>query len=414
MIKLKTKSIITSTGCETVDEFFRKYVNRIVPIVLRTLGLAEAVSFCTDCAGVPFNKIFFQEDVFPSCFAWLLSRVIVSNDAETMRKLTRNTDEFGHTQDFSQLFYSRLQDVLVELIQRLHDEDDFERFLSIPDVRFPAMDPPHFTRETLDLCFDHLESFDFLVATGETLIRTLVEQQPAMLQKILLYLASAVHSARSQEDKLKRLYQYAYLCSRLTRDLAKPVFDEMAAFLIRDVCYSLLHMIEGNDNETLITACCKFLDLFLRRALPARAAEVQDVLRFVVANLVGLAQSNTSSVNRIAANLLKFLVVEQKDVLREAIAKLSSFPNHEIFWDAREARNVIRSEKDRTTLCLEDELERFLDAISEENAECTLEDLANLTQQLSTRKRELKELHRKLERSYPEDGTSILHRLIFK
>lgn len=412
MTKSKTKSVITSTGCETVDEFFRKYVNRIVPIMLRTLGLVEAISFCTDCAGVAFDKIF--EDVFPSCFAWLLSRAIVSNDVETMRKLIRNTDEFAHTHDFSQLFHSRLQDVLVELIQRLHDEDDFEHFLSIADVRFPAMDPPHFTRGTLDLCFDHLESSDFLAATGETLTRTLVEQQPAMLQRILLYLASAVHSARSQEDKLKRLYQYTYLCSRLmTHDLAKPVFDEMAAFFIRDVCYSLLLMIEEN-NETLTMACCKFLDLFLRRALPTRAAEVQDVLRFIVVNLIGLAQSNTSSVNQIVANLLKFLVVEQRDVLREAIAKLSSFPNHEIFWDARETHNAIRSEKDRIALCLEDELERFLDAISEENAECTLEDLANLTQQLSTRKRELKELHWKLERSYPEDGTSILHRLIFK
>lgn len=395
-----------------MDEFFRKYVNRIVPIVLRTLGLAEAAAFCTDCAGVIFDKVF--EDVFPSCFTWLLSRVIVSNDTETMQKLTRNTNEFAHMHDFSKLFYSRLQDVLVELIQRLHDEDDFKRFLSIPDVRFPAIDPPHFTREILDRCFEHLESSGLLIATGETLTRTLVEQQPAMLQRILLQLVSAVYSARSDEDKFKRLYQYAYLCSWLTRDLTKPVFDEMAVFLIRDVCYSLLHIMEGNDNEMFIMACCKFLDLFLRQALPARAAEVQDVLRFVVANLIGLAQSNTSSVNRIAANLLSFLVVEQKDVLREAIAKLSSFPNHEIFWDARKARNAIRSEKDRIGLCLEDELERFLDAISEENAECTLEDLTNLTQQLSTKKRELKELHRKLEKSYSEDGTSILHQLIFK
>lgn len=378
--------------------------------MLRTSGLAEAVSFCADRA-VPFDKII--EDVFPSCFAWLLSQVVTSDDVETMQRLTRNTDEFAGMQDFRQLFRSRLQDVLVELMQRLHDEDDLGRLLSIPDVRFPAMDPPHFTRETLDRCLDHLE-FDLPVITGETLIRTLVQQQPATLQRILLRLASAVHSARSQEDKLKRLYQYAYLCSRLTRDLARPIFDEMAAFLIRDVCHSLLQAIEGDDGETFIRACCKFLDLFLRQALPARAAEVQDVLRFVVANLVGLAQSETSSVNRIAADLLRFLVVEQKNILREAIAKLSSFPNHEVFWDAREARNAIRSETDRSALGLEDELERFLDAVSEENAECTLEDLVNLAQQLSTRKRELKELHRKLERSYPEDGTSVLHRLIFK
>ncbi|KMQ89559.1 serine-protein kinase atm [Lasius niger] len=398
-------------GCETIDEFFRKNVNRIVPIVLRTLSLAEAISFCTNCAGMAFNKVF--EDVFPSCFAWLISRVM-SNDAdETMRKLTRNTDEFAHTRDFNRLFYSRLQDVLMELIQRLHDEDDFERVLSISDVRFPTMDPPHFARATLDLCFDHLESSGFLAASGETLTRTLVEQQPATLQRMLLRLASAVHSSRFREGKLKRLHQYAYFCSRLTRDLANPVFDEMAAFLIRDVCYSLLHMIRGNDDDgTLATACCKFLDLFLRRALPARAAEVRDVLRFVVADLIGLAQSSTSG--GVAASLLNFLVVEQRDVLREAIAKLSSFPNHEIFRDAREARNAVRSEKDRAALCLEDELERFLDALSEENAECALEDLANLTQQLSTKKRELRELHRKLERPYPEDSANILHRLIFK
>lgn len=405
---MKTKSIFTSTGCETIDEFFRKNVNRIVPIVLRTLGLAEAVSFCTNCAGMAFNKVF--EDVFPSCFAWLISRVM-SNDAdETMRKLTRNTDEFAHTRDFNRLFYSRLQDVLMELIQRLHDEDDFERVLSISDVRFPTMDPPHFARTTLDLCFDHLESSGFLAAS---LTRTLVEQQPATLQMMLLRLASAVHSSRFREGKLKRLHQYAYFCSRLTRDLANPVFDEMAAFLIRDVCYSLLHMIRGNDDDgTLATACCKFLDLFLRRALPARAAEVRDVLRFVVADLIGLAQSSMNGA--VAVSLLNFLVVEQRDVLREAIAKLSSFPNHEIFRDAREARNAVRSEKDRTALCLEDELERFLDALSEENAECALEDLANLTQQLSTKKRELRELHRKLEKPYPEDSANILHRLIFK
>lgn len=415
-MKLKTKSIIMSTGCETMDEFFRRNVNRIVPIVLRTLGLAEAVSFCSNCAGTTFDEVF--ENVFPSCFTWLISRVMFNDaDKEMMRKMTRNTDEFANTRDFSQLFHSRLQDVLMELIQRLHDEDDFERVLSITDVRFPVMDPPHFSRTTLDFCFDYLESSGFLVASGKTLTCTLVEHQPATLQRILLRLASAVHSSRFREDKFKQLHQYAYFCFRLTRDLAKPVFDEMAAFLIRDMCHSLLHMTRGNDDnddETLTMACCKFLDLFLRRALPARAAEVRDVLRFVVADLIGLARSNTNSgVNRVAASLLNFLVVEQKDVLREAIAKLGSFPSHEIFRDAREARNAVRSEKDRIALCLEDELELFLDATSEENAECTLEDLANLTRQLSTRKRELRDLHRKLERPYP-DGANILSRLIFK
>lgn len=339
-----------------------------------------------------------------------MSRSIVfdTEAIETMRKLVDNTDEFADIRNFRQLFCSRLQDVLVELIRRLHDEGDFERVLSISSARFPAVDPPHFLRDNLDLCFNYLESRSLLNT------RTLVEQQPATLQKTLLRLASAVHSSRSREGKLKRLHQYMYFCSRLTHDLTNSVFDEMAAFLIRDVCYSLLHLTrDGGDDETFIAACCKFLDLFLRQALPVRAAEVQDVLRFIVANLIGLAQSKASNVNEIAVSLLRFLVVEQKDVLREAIAKLGSFPNLEVFRDARKAYETVRLEGG-SALCLEDELERFLDAMNEENTECTLEDLVNFTQQLSIRKRELRELHRKLERPYPQDGASILHRLIFR
>lgn len=356
-----------------------------------------------------FNKVF--EDVFPTCFVWLISRTTVfdSQAIEIMHKLVNNTDKFADMRNFKQLFSPRLQDVLVELIRRLHDEDDFKHVLSISSARFPAADPPHLSRDILDLCFDYLESHGFLNT------HTLVDQQPATLQKTLLRLTRAVYLSRSREGKLKRLHQYMYFCSRLTHDLAKPVFDEMAAFLIRDVCYSLLHLIRNgsDDDETFVAACCRFLDLFLRQALPARAVEVRDVLRFIVANLISLAQSEAGVINEIAVSLLKFLVVEQRDVLREAIAKLGSFPNHEIFRDAREAYDAVRSE-DGSALCLEDELERFLDTMSEENAECTLEDLVNFTQQLSTRKRELRDLHRKLERPYPEDGASILHRLIFR
>ncbi|XP_011860130.1 PREDICTED: serine-protein kinase ATM isoform X2 [Vollenhovia emeryi] len=398
----------TLAGCETIDEFFKKNVNCIVPVLLRTSNIDEAMSFCVNHAGVAFNEVF--EDVFPSCFVWLTSRTIVCDDesTRTMRKLMNNTDEFADMCSFKKLFCSRLQDVLVELIRRLHDEDDFGSALSISFAHFPAVDPPHFKRDVLDLCFHYIESHNLLNT------HMLVKQQPAALQKTLLQLASAVHSSRSHEDKLKLLHQYMYFCSRLTHDLAKPVFDEMAAFFIRDVCYSLLHLTRnGSDDETFVAACCKFLDLFLRQALPARATEIRDVLRFIVANLIGLAQSKASSVNEIAVGLLKFLVVEQRDVLREAIARLGSFPNHEVFQDARESYDAARTESG-SALCLEDELERFLDAMSEEDAECTLEDLANFTQQLSTRKRELRELHRKLERPYPEDGANILHRLIFR
>lgn len=239
----------------------------------------------------------------------------------------------------------------------------------------------------------------------------LVEQQPAALQKSLLQLASAVHFSRSNEDRLKRFHQYAYFCSILMRDLDESFFDEMAPFLIRDVCYSLLHLTRNTD-EIFSAACCKFLDLFVRRALQTRAAEVRDILRFVVANLIGLAQTASSA--DVALDLLKFLIVEQHDTLREAIAKLSSFPNLEIFQEIKKAHKSIRYEANGTAVCLEDELERFLNAMSDENAECMLEDLENLTQLLLTRKKELRELHRKLDGTYLEDDTSILYQMIFK
>lgn len=356
-----------------------------------------------------FDDVF--EDVFPSCVVWLLSsdQFTVEDPQEVLWDLLKNTERFTKTRGYGRLFHDRLQDILVELARRLHDEDDFKQTLSITNVRLPAIDPPHFTRAVVDRCFDLLER-NFL---KKPLTRTLVEQ-PATLQKTLLHLASAVHSSRSREGRLKRVHQYAYFCLRLTSDLGESFFDGMAAFLIRDVCHSVLHFTRDSD-ETLVTACCKFLDQFLRLVLPARAAEVRDILRFVVAKLIGLAQrTDQNDASNIAGSLLRFLVVKQKDALQEAIAKLGSFPNHEIFRNVRETHNIIRSKKAGDTLCLEDELERFLDAISEENAECTLEDLAELTQQLSTRKRELRELHRKLGSPYPEDGANILHRLVFK
>ncbi|XP_014473077.1 PREDICTED: serine-protein kinase ATM [Dinoponera quadriceps] len=397
----------TLTGCGSVAEFFERHVNRIVPLLLRTSGLSKAVSFCDD-AGVAFADVF--EDIFPACFVWMISRVCnpASVDGvavQTLKKLQGSTDEFASTRNLTRLLADQLKDVFVDLVQRLHDEKHFKLMFSFGSaVYFPEDDPPHFSAAMLDQCFGHLEQRYLM----KPLTRLLVEEQPAVLQRTLLQLASAVHSSRSCERKLKRLHQYVYFCHKLTRNLGKPCFDKMAAFLVRDVCYSLLHFT-GSD-ETLSAACCKFLDLFLRQALPTRAAEVRDVLRFVVANLIGLAQSASSA--EVALGLLKFLIVEQREVLHESVAKLSSFPNLGIFREVREAHEGVRYADG--AVCLEEELERFLEAISDENAECTLEDLVNLTQQLSTRKKELKELHRRLERPYPEGGVNILHQVIFK
>lgn len=399
-----------SAGCETISEFFRKHVNHLVPIVLRTSNFSEAVSFCVNHANVGFDEIF--EDVFSSCFVWLLSRTIGSQAAididstRILQKLRKNTDEFAKTRSFNQLFDDHLHNILVELTWRLHDEDDFERIFLMSDTRFPAMDPPHFSRAIVDQCFDRLER-NFL---QKSLTYVLVEQQPAALQRTLLKLVGAIHASRSCESRLKRLHQYTHLCSRLWHDLSEPIFDKMAGFFIRDVCYSLLHLARSGD-ETLATVCCKYLNLFLRQALPTRVTEVRDVLRFVVTNLIGLAQAANGG-SKIAVNLLEFLVVEQKVALREAIVKLSSFPNHEIFWNVREAHSTVKSAQDGFELYLADELESFLNAIGEKNAECTLEDLTNLTQQLSTRKSELRELCRRLESPYSEN--SVLQKLIFK
>lgn len=393
-------------GCETAVEFFKKHINHIVPLLLRTSDLSEAVFFCTN-TGVMFADVFV--DVFPSCFVWWIFRVSdqTLKDSvafQTLKKLQKNIEEFTSVCNFNRLFIDRLKDIFVELVQRLHDEKHFKCLFSFNTVFFPKDDPPHFSAATVDQCFSYLEQ-NYLMMP---LTRVLVEQQPAALQKTLLQLTNAVHSSCSNESKLRRLHQYAYFCYKLIQNLGEPYFDNMAAFLVRDVCYSLLHLT-GSD-EILSTACCKFLSLFLRQALPARAAEVQDIFRFIVANLIVLAQNAYSA--EIALSLLKFLIVEQKDVLRESIAKLSSFPNLEIFQNIREVHKAVRYADGAVRL--EGELELFLNAMSDENTECTLEDLANLTQQLSTRKKELKELHRRLERLCPEDGVSILHQVIFK
>lgn len=396
------------TGCQSQSKFFQKHINHFVAVLFRAWNLDQTVSFCDDIH-VRFADVF--ENIFPSCFIWLVSRICdpsCSNiDRATFDKLLANSDEFASIRSFNRLFKDHFQNILLELVQRLHDEEYFQCLFSIVPS-FPEVDPPHFSKDMIDRCFSSLQCRFF----KKTSLTRLLVEQPETLQRLLLELTSAVHFSRSNESKLKCLHQYVYFSFILMQDLDKPFFENMSSFLIRDVCCSLLYMAKSGDG-TLSVTCCKFLQLFLKRVLPSESSTIRDLLRFIVANLIDLAQQIPSTIE-IVSNLLRFLIVEQTDVLQEAIANLNSFPNLDIFKDIRQVRNIVRY-KDDGAMCLRDELKRFLRVINDKNAEYILEDLMYLTKRLSTNKRELNELHRNVDNSnFQENNVGILHQLIFK
>lgn len=113
--------------------------------------------------------------------------------------------------------------------------------------------------------------------------------------------------------------------------------------------------------------------------------------------------------------ILQFLIIDQKEILYDAIEKLNLFPKDPIFLDIRNIHYNLKY-KAKKICSLEEEVQHFLNT-SDKCIHYSVEDVAHLHIQLSTRKEELRKLYDKLEifHGFFGDCTSnILYQLVYK
>lgn len=372
-----------------------------IPIIKKNKSIFEIKEIC-EKIGLSFEEQFKYS--FPKLFAWLLF-YIAKNESwaeEMLNDLKNNNGEFQIVTKFDKLVMETLDQVIVNLIQGFDDEEYFSQLFNVNNTIFPESIPLRVKRFALEKCLLYLEN----EILEQNLIHLLVEEGKDILQKILLALTCKISETNKSEHELKAFHQYIYFCTLLMKELKNPFFEEMWIFVIRDICYTLLHLMK---NENLMEFACQFFDEFLNQILPARSEAVKEFFVFIVRTLTPIASNDETS---IALQTLKFLIVDQKQVFSDVIEKLNSFPKIDRF---REIRNVHESLKVKYTL--ESEIEDFLTVTEEINLPSNASSLLALKVKLLEKRKELNDLYKKLEnlRGFAEDSaSSILHQLIYR
>ncbi|XP_076280978.1 serine/threonine-protein kinase tefu isoform X2 [Lasioglossum baleicum] len=399
--------------CSSEEQFYETHINMLAFIKFQSFKLSNVASLC-NYVTLSFQQII--ENIFPQVIPWLLYCINEDDDSgkkklagKIFHKLISNQDEFLEVKKFSSLFNDKFEETLIYLFERLHDENYLKEMLNV-QISFAMSNPPHFKHETVKMCLKYMEENFF---TEEMSVQyVLAHSCPNVLQKLLLHLNSNIYRQKFVEHKVKAFHQYMFFCTLIVQELQQDYFNTLSMYIIKDISYSLLHIIKGHDG-VLLEIASKYFYEFVKQVLPTRHEEIKEILSFTVMTLIPVAQAGKGSVT---LEILKFLLIEQKDKLSDAIEKLNSFPNVPIFHEIRNVHNALKYKSEKT-YTLEEEIQHFLNSLIDKNINYSIEDILHLRQQLSTRKEEFQVLYNRLEtlRGFSEDcASSMLHQLIYK
>ncbi|OAD57559.1 Serine-protein kinase ATM [Eufriesea mexicana] len=399
--------------CQSEEQFYNVYSNTLAFIKFQNLDLSSIISFCNNI-NLSFEKII--ENIFPQILIWLLYCINGNNEniskklaCKIFQKLISNQNEFVKIRKFSNLFEDKFEEILIFLIERLHDEEYVEEILG-ERVSFAVSDPPHFKKEAIIICLKYME--ENLFTQKMSIQYILACSYPNVLQKILLHLINNIYKREFEEDKIKAFHQYIFFCTLITEKLKENYFNTLSMYVIKDIGYSLLHIIKIHDN-ILRKLACEYFYKFIKHVSNVRSEQIEEILNMTVITLVPIVQMEKIPVT---LKILQFLIIDKKEILSDAIEKLNLFPNVPIFLEMRNIHNDLKY-KVKKIYSLEEEMQHFLGTVTDSDTYYSVDDIVNLQIHLSTRKKELQELYNKLEtlcNSSEDCISSILHHLIYK
>lgn len=124
--------------------------------------------------------------------------------------------------------------------------------------------------------------------------------------------------------------------------------DNNVEFFVRDLLHFFGNLINTSDTyPELKFAACKYFLRFCKNILPAVAEYFKPFLNFVVSVLVPIIKKNDHEpLTACSMELLKFLIDDQVNELRDAIAVLDRFPSQTIFTHYVKSRTTLNIAKE--------------------------------------------------------------------
>lgn len=145
----------------------------------------------------------------------------------------------------------------------------------------------------------------------------------------------------------------------LTKNAANRSQSSVIGFFVRDFVYFIGNTISSDCSDKLKLATCKYFYKLCDRILPACAEHFQEHLNYIVSILMPITKSKSKTkISEAGMRLLRFLIIDQREVLKTAIGQLDSFPKLEEFNELSQIQNDMKYNGKSFTLL--DEIEYFL------------------------------------------------------
>nr|XP_040032849.1 serine-protein kinase ATM [Gasterosteus aculeatus aculeatus] len=311
------------------------------------------------------------------------------------------------------LIRSNLADIVVELLMTLYEGSgadgnggDLKRFTGELD---PIPNPPYFSSNVIKATLEYLSKCNS--ANHKTLV-AILSKTPISIQRILLAVCERAAETTNSYERHRILLMYHLFVNLLLVEV-KDGLGGAWAFVLRDIIYTLVHHLNSRRAQCdevstrSLSLCCDLLTSVCRAALEFCDGALDGHLQVIVGTLTAQAKSRPAVSGQVNS-LLRFLVIENQEKLKEAISRLEPFPDLPEF---RELRSVQRRLKCNTVIfTLRQEIDHFLSVTSCDSLPLTrLEGLKELTRQLHDNKHQIREL---LKECHAEPSDSVLVRLV--
>ncbi|KAM8853870.1 serine-protein kinase ATM [Synchiropus picturatus] len=329
--------------------------------------------------------------------------------AHRVYQLLKDADCLGK-QQIDSLIRSHLPDIVVELLMTLYEgaaaAGDLKHFMGELD---PAPNPPHFSSHVITATMEYLSKCHG--ANHRSLV-AILSKTPISIQRILLAVCEKAAETTNSYERHRILMMYHLFVGLLLREV-KDGLGGAWAFVLRDVIYTLIHQINSrlvqNDEVSIrsMSLCCSLLDLVCRAALQYCDDALDCHLQVIVGTLTAQVTSWPAA-SRQVLGLLHFLIIDNRDKLKEAISHLEAFPDLPEFQELRSVQHQLKYKHRAFTL--REEISHFLSVKSCDSLPLTrLEGVKELSRKLHEHKDQIREL---LKECHAESTDSVLVKLV--
>eukprot|EP00795_Rhopilema_esculentum_P013768 gene13768-4694_t len=250
-------------------------------------------------------------------------------EMEAERKKAKLAYEFLENcltkQVIDKLLLQRFDDIVIELLLRMFDppseSSDASQFMRDTDA---APNPPHFTSYAIRGTLEYLANCH----QSKSILQVLSLKKDSC-QKILLALATNITDAKSEREKVRILCAFRLLVLLIVDELQGRLGPKWA-YIIRDVicrcCHWLNWHFQNGHGDTFFLCVYQILRKLTEASIASLSQELGCHV-FKIVNTFTKYAKHEDEKGRKALQFLRFIVLDNSELLKDALVNLPPFPD---------------------------------------------------------------------------------------